>query len=417
MANNKVYRFSKFFLPAVILSIVLILSGVISVFTRGINFGLDFKPGMVEEIKVANTVLELSYSGSATINFNVENDGVQLVVSGIGADNKTVNIPFESVKKVSDVAEKLNAENIEGLSVNVKSDSEIDSIFVNSTDSSALGVTPLRVFAADKASNVTADNVRDALKEFNEVSIKELGTSDDRSFQIRMGLSGDASGKTIQNETAAALRKAFGDDKVAVVKSDFMSAQFSSSLISGSIFLVIATLILIFIYATIRFHWDFALASVIAIVHDSLIMITFISLSQMEFSTTTLAAILTIIGYSINATVVILDRVRSDIKVVEADSFIEVLNSALSATLSRSIITTVTTLFSVLALFFFTTGTIHDFSLALTVGLISGCYSSIFIAGAFIAVVRRNYRFEKPAKINLNSTAHIAQFKMEKESD
>ncbi|MBR6912709.1 MAG: protein translocase subunit SecF [Treponema sp.] len=417
MANNKVYRFSKFFLPAVILSIVLILSGVISVFTRGINFGLDFKPGMVEEIKVANTVLELSYSGSATINFNVENDGVQLVVSGIGADNKTVNIPFESVKKVSDVAEKLNAENIEGLSVNVKSDSEIDSLFVNSTDSSALGVTPLRVFAADKASNVTADNVRDALKEFNEVSIKELGTGDDRSFQIRMGLSGDASGKTIQNETAAALRKAFGDDKVAVVKSDFMSAQFSSSLISGSIFLVIATLILIFIYATIRFHWDFALASVIAIVHDSLIMITFISLSQMEFSTTTLAAILTIIGYSINATVVILDRVRSDIKVVEADSFIEVLNSALSATLSRSIITTVTTLFSVLALFFFTTGTIHDFSLALTVGLISGCYSSIFIAGAFIAVVRRNYRFEKPAKINLNSTAHIAQFKMEKESD
>ena len=321
------------------------------------------------------------------------------------------------MKKVSDVAEKLNAENIEGLSVNVKSDSEIDSLFVNSTDSSALGVTPLRVFAADKASNVTADNVRDALKEFNEVSIKELGTSDDRSFQIRMGLSGDASGKTIQNETAAALRKAFGDDKVAVVKSDFMSAQFSSSLISGSIFLVIATLILIFIYATIRFHWDFALASVIAIVHDSLIMITFISLSQMEFSTTTLAAILTIIGYSINATVVILDRVRSDIKVVEADSFIEVLNSALSATLSRSIITTVTTLFSVLALFFFTTGTIHDFSLALTVGLISGCYSSIFIAGAFIAVVRRNYRFEKPAKINLNSTAHIAQFKMEKESD
>ncbi|MBR4374767.1 MAG: protein translocase subunit SecF [Treponema sp.] len=417
MANNKVYRFSKFFLPAVILSIVLILSGVISVFTRGINFGLDFKPGMVEEIKVANTVLELSYSGSATINFNVENDGVQLVVSGIGADNKTVNIPFESVKKVSDVAEKLNAENIEGLSVNVKSDSEIDSLFVNSTDSSALGVTPLRVFAADKASNVTADNVRDALKEFNEVSIKELGTGDDRSFQIRMGLSGDASGKTIQNETAAALRKAFGDDKVAVVKSDFMSAQFSSSLISGSIFLVIATLILIFIYATIRFHWDFALASVIAIVHDSLIMITFISLSQMEFSTTTLAAILTIIGYSINATVVILDRVRSDIKVVEADSFIEVLDSALSATLSRSIITTVTTLFSVLALFFFTTGTIHDFSLALTVGLISGCYSSIFIAGAFIAVVRRNYRFEKPAKINLNSTAHIAQFKMEKESD
>lgn len=417
MANSKVYKFSKFFLPAVILSVALIVCGIVSVCVRGINFGLDFKPGMVEEIKVADPVLELSYSGSATINFNVENDGVQLVVSGIGADNRTVDIPFADVKKVSDVSSVLLSQNIEGLSVSVKKDVEVDSLFVNSTDSSVLGAGALRVFADDKSSSVSADNVRNALREFNDVSVKELGSASNRSFQIRMGVDGDASGKTIQAETSDALKKAFGAEKVVIVKSDFMSPQFSSKLISGSIFLVLATLVLIFIYATIRFHWDFALAAVIAIVHDSLIMISFISLSQMEFSTTTLAAILTIIGYSINATVVILDRVRSDVKIVEADSFVDVLNSALTATLGRSIITTVTTLFSVLSLFFFTTGTIHDFSLALTVGLISGCYSSIFISSAFIACVRKDFQFEKPAKINIESTAHVSQFKLDKESE
>ncbi len=414
MDNRKVCKFSKFFLPAVVLSVAVIVCGVVSIFVRGINFGLDFKPGMVEEIKVADTVLELSYNGSATINFNADNDSVQLVVSGIGADNRTVDIPFDSAAKVSDVASVLTSQNIDGLVVSVKKDVEFDTLFVNSADSSALGTSALRVFASDKSSTVSADDVRAALKEFNDVSVKELGDASDRSFQIRMGLSGDASGKTIQAETSAALERTFGADKVAVVKSDFMSPQFSSSLISGSIFLVLATLVLIFIYATIRFHWDFALASVIAIIHDSLVMVSFISFSQMEFSTTTLAAILTIIGYSINATVVILDRVRSDIKVVEADSFVDVLNSALTATLGRSIITTVTTLFSVLSLFFFTTGTIHDFSLALIVGLISGCYSSIFISSAFIALVRRNYRFEKPAKINVESTAHVSQFKLDK---
>lgn len=411
MANKKVYNFSKFFPATVVLSVLLIVSGIVSIFTRGVNFGLDFKPGMIEEIKIANTVLEVSYTGSATLNLNVDESSVQLVVSGIGDDNRTVDIPYTSVKTVSDLASKLSNE---GVTVSVKKNADITSkgLFVNSAVSTTLGVTPLRLFASDSSVSVNADEVRNALKSFNDVDVKPLGTKDDVSFQIRMGLSGDATGKTIQAETSKALESTFGADKVAVVKSDFMSPQFSSSLISGSIILVLATLVLIFIYSTIRFHWDFALASVIAIIHDSLIMVTFITWSQMEFSTTTLAAILTIIGYSINATVVILDRVRSDMKLVEADTFVDILNSALTATLGRSVITTVTTLFAVLALFFFTTGTIHDFALALTVGLISGCYSSIFIAGAFIAKVRKNFKFEKVQAMKV-ADEHISTFKTE----
>lgn len=407
---KKVIQFSKFFPVAVVLSAVIIIAGIVSTATRGINFGLDFKPGMIEEIKIATTVLEVTYNGTATVSLEANDEGVQLVVSGIGEENRTVSIPYTEVSTVSELAAKINGVN--GVSAHIKNEMAFPKagLFVNSGSSKNLGEKPLNLFVADENASVTADDIRDTLKAFNDVDVKALGSDDERSFQIRMGVTGDE-GKTIQADANKALTDKFGADKVAFVKSDFIGAQFSQTLIRDSIILVLATLVLIFIYSAIRFHWDFALAAVIAIVHDALIMVSFISFIQMEFSTTTLAAILTIIGYSINATVVILDRVRSDIKVVEAKTFKEVLNSALSSTLSRSIITTLTTLFAVLALFFFTTGTIHDFSLALTVGLISGCYSSIFIAGAFILAVRKNQKFQTIA-----ANPNVSQFKAE-ESD
>lgn len=409
---KKIIQFSKFFPVAVVLSAVIIIAGIASVVTRGINFGLDFKPGMIEEIKIANTVLEVTYNGTATVSLEVNEEGVQLVVSGIGEENRTVTIPYAEVKTVSDLAAKIN--DVNGVSAHIKKEMELpkEGLFVNSGSSKNLGEKPLSLFVADVSTGISADDVRAALKTFDNVDVKEVGDGTSRAFQVRMGVTGDE-GKTLQADANKALSDAFGADKVAFVKSDFIGAQFSQSLIRDSIILVLATLVLIFIYSAIRFHWDFALAAVIAIIHDSLVMVAFISFIQMEFSTTTLAAILTIIGYSINATVVILDRVRSDIKVVEAKTFKEVLNSALSSTLSRSIITTLTTLFAVLALFFFTTGTIHDFSLALTVGLISGCYSSIFIAGAFILAVRKNYKFQTAA-----ANSNVSQFKaIEEEAD
>ena len=401
---KKVIQFSKFFPCPVILSAVIIIAGIVSVATRGINFGLDFKPGMIEEIKIANTVLEVTYNGTATVSLDVSENGVDVVVSGIGEENRTESIPYSEVETVSELAAKINTVN--GVSAHIKKEMLLPKggVFVTSGASKNLGENPLRLFVADDASTVTADEIRDALKDFANVDVKEIGSESEKGFQIRMGVTGEES-KNVQAEANKALTDKFGVEKIVITKSDFIGAQFSQTLIRDSIILVLATLVLIFIYSAIRFHWDFALAAVIAIIHDSLVMVSFISFVQMEFSTTTLAAILTIIGYSINATVVILDRVRSDIKVVEAKTFKEILNSALTSTLSRSIITTLTTLFAVLALFFFTTGTIHDFSLALTVGLISGCYSSIFIAGAFILAVRKNQKFTTVA-----SNPNISQF-------
>lgn len=385
---KKNINFTKYFNFAVVLSAVLIIAGIVSVFIRGINFGLEFKPGLIEEIKISDVVLDVSYSGSAKITADASENSLQLVITGVGAENRTVNINYAESSTVSAVVSKLNE--IEGVTAAVKKECEIPSggLFVNSAVSTTLGEVPLNLYAVDKASPVDADAIREALADFKGADVKKAGTD---SFQIR--LEADENSKEMQNNANKVLSEKFGEGKIAVVKSDLIVAQFSSSLIKSSVILVLATLCLIFVYCAIRFHWDFALASVIGVVHDSLIMIAFISFIQMEFSTTTLAAILTIIGYSINASVVILDRVRSDIKIVEAKTFREILNCALNETLSRSVITTLTTLLAVLALFFFTTGTIHDFALALIIGLLSGCYSSIFIVGSFVLATRRNQTF------------------------
>lgn len=388
---KKVIRFSRFFVCAVILSLALIVSGIISVATRGINFGLDFKPGMIEEFRIDPTVLELTYNGSATITVDPSETGLDLVVSGVGAENRTVTLRYADNPTVADLARSISE--VENIGVNVLDGTVAsgDGLFVNSAVSTTLGATPLRIHAADDSVNVNADDVRAALAGIEGADVKTLGSGKDASYQIRLGVAEGDTQQAVQEKTNVALTAAFGADKVAIVKSDFIGAQFSRTLIRDSVVLVLLTLVLIWLYSTIRFHWDFALAAVIAIVHDALIMITFISWSQMEFSTTTLAAILTIIGYSINATVVILDRVRHNMKSIETSNFTDILNISLSETLSRSIITTLTTLFAVVSLFVFTTGTIHDFALALIVGLLSGAYSSIFIAGAFISFVRRNY--------------------------
>ncbi|MDD5790278.1 MAG: protein translocase subunit SecF [Spirochaetia bacterium] len=285
---KKVIHFSKFFPVAVVLSTVLILSGIVSLCVRGMNWGLEFKPG----------------------------------------------------------------QNIQ-VSVNAQTD-------------------------ADEISGLLSEKKVNA-------SVKSAGG--ENSYQIRT-----ESGESVENAVKAALSEKYGSENVVVEQSQSISAQFSKSLIRDSIVLVLATLVLIFAYTLFRFKWDAALGSVIAVIHDALIMVSFFSWSQLEFTTTSIAAILTIIGYSINATVVILDRVRSDMKIVEAKSFKDILNSSLTSTLSRSVITTVTTLFAVLSLVVFTTGDIKNFAIALVVGLISGCYSSLFIAGAFISLVRKNWK-------------------------
>ena len=389
---KKTINFNKGFLPAAILSCAIIAFGIIGFCVKGINLGLDFRPGLIEEVRVASPVAEISYNGPAKVTLDLSAGQMDVIISGTGADNETRSINFAVAKTVADVAAEVNK--IADVNMTVKNGSyDSTKLFLNSAVTNQLSSTPIFIYPAG-TSEITTDDIRNALGEAGG-NIKQLGTGADASYQIRMGVSeGDAQNE-IQNSINEKLFKAFGKEKVAIVKTDFIGAGMSKSTSIKSIIMFIAVVGLIWLYATIRFHWDFALGSVIALLHDTLIMFTFIVWTQMEFSSTVLAAVLTIVGYSINATVVILDRVRYNLKMMpEAKTFNEILNKSLSDTFTRSVLTTVTTLFAVVSLFVFTTGSIKDFSLAMIVGLICGMYSSILISSGFISASRKNWKPE-----------------------
>lgn len=264
------------------------------------------------------------------------------------------------------------------------------------------------------ADDISVEDVRAALNGIDGVDVKKTG-DDGKSFQISVPVSEEAASVSSedQSETSVVkvLKEKYGIENVYVTSTNYISKSFSNSLAKKSAVLLLITVVLIWIYATIRFHWDFALGAVVALLHDAAIMFTFIiwagKLMNLSFNTTVLAAVLTIIGYSINDTVVILDRIRFNIKTGKFSKFRDVLDKSLSESLGRSIITTLTTLVAILPLFvIFSTYVssnpaasnsvvaIKDFAIALMVGLLSGCYSSIFISSGFISLCRRKWKPE-----------------------
>lgn len=389
---RKQIKFSRAFLPCSIISCALIIFGIVGFCTKGINLGLDFRPGLIEEVRVANPVAEIVYNGPASVSLDLSAGQMDIVISGTGVANETRQMNFALYRTVAELAAEVNK--IDDVVMTVRDGSyDTTKLFLNSAVTNQLRTEPLYIYPAG-TSEITTDDLRAALGD-EGVAIKQLGNGADASYQIRMGVSDDEAQNDLQSGVNERLYSAFGKERVAIVKTDFIGAGMSKSIGTRSIIMFVCVVVLIWIYATIRFHWDFALGSVIALLHDTLIMFTFIVWTQMEFSTTVLAAVLTIIGYSINATVVILDRIRFNLKMMpEAKTFADILNKALNDTLVRSILTTVTTLFAVVSLYVFTTGSIKDFSLAMIVGLLSGMYSSIFVSSAFISLSRRKWRPE-----------------------
>lgn len=390
--TKKIYNFSKGFIPCAILSAVVILFGIVGFFVKGINFGIDFRPGLIEEVKIAPASANLSYSGDANAVVEVSNTSLIIVVSGLGAENMTKTYLYSQYPTLADIVAAIDVPGVKASLITDGSESSYN-LYVDSSVSMQLGQTPLALYAKNFEGNI--DDVRSVVESIQKASFKPLGTQSNRSFQIRVPVeNGENSNEKIQNAITTVLDDAFGTENVAVIKTDFIGSSMSNSLATKAVVFLILTFFMIWAYSAIRFHWDFALGAIVALLHDTLIMFTFIVWTRMEFTTTVFAAVLTIVGYSINDTVVILDRVRDNLRKEKVSNFNQLLNMSLSETLSRSIITTVTTMFAALSLYIFASGSIKDFALALLVGLISGCYSSIFISSGFISLCRKNWKPE-----------------------
>ncbi|HZK19772.1 MAG TPA: protein translocase subunit SecF, partial [Treponemataceae bacterium] len=334
---KKVIHFSKLFLPFAILSFFIILFGVFGLVTKGFNLGIDFQAGLVAEVAIAPSAVELTYEGPATVSIQLQKARLALVISGIGAENETFNYPYISYDNVGKLVEGINS--VDGVTAIAKVPLTTKTIgfFGNTEASTVLSNIPYYLHYTGKGTkNISIQEVRAALAEKLDAAVKQTGNSEDNTFQIRVSDDGSDPevSRTIQQGISKALAQAFGSDNYAVMKTDFIGSQFSTNLVSQSIFLVLGALALILIYASIRFHWDLATGAVLAVIHDALIMITFIVWAGLEFNSTMIAAILTIVGYSINDTIVIFDRMRENQPLLKVDKFSALIDISMSETLT-----------------------------------------------------------------------------------
>ncbi len=175
----------------------------------------------------------------------------------------------------------------------------------------------------------------------------------------------------------------------SILRVDYIGPKVGKELIEKAIFSILLGCVGILIYVMIRFEFAFAIGAVLALVHDTIITIGAISITDKEFTLAIVAALLTVIGYSVNDTIIIFDRIRENLRRSEKSSFKEVVNEAVNQTLSRTILTGVTVFLVLVPLFLLGGSVIHDFAFTLLVGVLVGTYSSIFVASAIVIYWRK----------------------------
>lgn len=219
--------------------------------------------------------------------------------------------------------------------------------------------------------------------DIGEIVLQNFGSEHDLS--IRVGNKGNSNLEQNVELIKSALQKNFPYE-FEYRKVDYVGPQVGSQLIKSGILALFFSFLGIMIYMWIRFEWYFALGVVIALVHDAILTLGFMSFTQLDFNLSTIAAILTIIGYSVNDSVVIYDRIRENIRKFVQKPMDQIINLSVNETLSRTTLTVLTTLLANLALVIFGGEAIHSFSLLVFFGIIAGTYSSIFISAPILTL-------------------------------
>jgi len=399
---KRVIQFHKAFLPAVIASAALMLIGLAGLLTMGLNLGVDFQAGINQSVQLALPAADVSYAGAGAPVLSIGGDSLSVVFSGAEVESRTVAWDLTTVGTLNDLGTAMKVEGIDFI-IRDGAGLSADLLVPTYQGNYTLGATPVLIHRAPKSGAEafgSTEAIRKAVSTLGSVSVQSIGADSSMQYLIRISDNGDD--KAFSEKMPALIRgvleSAFGASKVVTIKTDYVGARFSKDLADSAWKLTLFTSLAILAYATIRFKMQYGLGAVLAILHDGLIMIGFMVWTRMEFNTTSIAAILTILGYSINDTIVIFDRVREDRKLDPHSKLSAIIDKSITETLSRTFITTVTTMLAVFSLYFFTSGSIKDFALALIVGMISGTYSTVFIATGFVHLWEniKNKRQPKP---------------------
>ena len=232
------------------------------------------------------------------------------------------------------------------------------------------------------------DNLRDRLKGLNlgEVALQEFGEPTDVLIRVER----QDGGEKAQQVAVERVKKALGKSVTSYRRTEFVGPKVGGELVQAGILAVVLSLFAIMVYVWFRFEWQFSIGAIIALTHDVIATIGIFSVLGLEFNLATVAAILTIAGYSINDTVVVFDRIRENLRKFKSMEIDALLNLSINDTLSRTLLTSITTLLALVAIYFFGGAVIHDFAFALIWGVLIGTYSSIYVASP--VVMRLNIR-------------------------
>jgi len=245
------------------------------------------------------------------------------------------------------------------------------------------GGTIVQVKYEQKAPIKQIRSILNAKAEYKNSTITEFGTPEEVIIRIT-GSSADLA--TDIGDTVSALLKPTG--KFEVRRVDMVGPKVGGELREKGLMALGLSLLVILIYVSFRFEWRFAVASIFALVHDVTIALGMISLFGVDVNLDILAAILTILGYSLNDTIIVFDRIREGVQKSHKSVLEEVVNESVSRTLSRTTLTSLTTFFVVITLFIFGGEIIHGFAFTMLVGVVVGTYSSIFVAASFLVQLK-----------------------------
>lgn len=364
-----------------IVSLLMIAAGIAgTILQGGFDLGIDFNAGINQRIQIAPVAMRVVYTGEDDVLFRASSSGMVVELRNADGVSRSEFL-FSEYPTLRAISAGLSG--IEGL--------EVELLVTGQTATSSLLSLNYAVDLGEESAvvNMTPsgnltdiESIRGLLGELGSTMIQVVGDPADQEFLIRVEDPGDTDNfsETMADTIRDRLTAEYGSEQVIVKQTDYVGPRFSQNLGRQSVTLTLIALALILAYIWFRFQLAYAVSAIAALVHDVIFMLGIIGTFQFEVSTATIAAVLTIIGYSLNDTIVIFDRIRENRELMKDSRIDEVVNTSITQSLSRTLITSITTLLAVASIYIFATGSIKLFALNLIIGIVIGTYSSIFIA-------------------------------------
>ncbi len=416
---KRVIRFSRARYGFFAFSGTLILIGLVALILHGLNLGVDFKAGIAYQFQVAPPSFTVQYAGPDGAQLSIPAGEQALTSPGdiifsitSAKDGAKTSYPFsyKDYATVQQLAAAMMAR-VNGVTVTLKGnpqDKPTDLIpLAQPADIKAAAVYINLSPAVDHSVPTSIADIRALLPPMGEFTIQEVAPTVNQEFIARFPAPASVDEQTFQTKTLTSLmgilEGKYGTGSIIIKSTEFVGPRMAQSLASQTIWLVLVAVTLILLYMLFRFHpWIYGVAAVLGILHDALVMIGFDAVFRVEFDAGTIAAILTILGYSINDTIVNFDRARENTNLMRGESLRNLLDTSVTQTLSRTFITSGATLLTVIALFILTTGTIKNFALNMIVGILEGTYStfiSAFIVIEWTAASERRRKRREGARV------------------